>query len=89
VAVEPVTGPTQSVSAALQVALSRLPDDEREAFLLGEVAGLTYAEIAATTSISIAAVRSRIYRARLTLRGSLAAPQRLGVTAFPQRDQDD
>jgi len=89
VAVEPTTGPSQSVAAALQIALTRLPAEEREAFLLGEVAGLTYAEIAATTSSTIAAVRSRIYRARLTLRGSLAAPPRLGVTAFARKDQDD
>ena len=89
VAVEPVTGPAQSVSAALQVALIRLPDEEREAFLLGEVAGLTYAEIAATTASTVAAVRSRIYRARLSLRSSLTAPARLGLTAFTTRDHDD
>ena len=49
----------------------RLAPDEREAFLLREVGGLGYGEIAAVCGITPAAVRSRIYRARVQLRDLL------------------
>jgi RNA polymerase sigma-70 factor (ECF subfamily) len=89
VAVQAGTAPAQDVSTALQKALSALPADEREAFLLGELGGLTYAEIAATTVSTVAAVRSRIYRARAALRASLSPPAPLGRLAYPARDDDD
>jgi len=61
----------QALRASLRAALTRLPDADREAFLLGQVAGLTYAEIADSTGTTEAAVRSRIYRARRALRKQL------------------
>jgi DNA-directed RNA polymerase specialized sigma24 family protein len=39
-----------------------------------EVAGLSYGEIARACGLTVDAVRSRIHRARLRLRGALAAP---------------
>lgn len=57
---------------ALDEALARLPDSEREAFVLREVGGLGYAEIADATGATADAVRSRIHRARLALRQALA-----------------
>ena len=56
---------------ALDQALARLPEGEREAFLLREVGGLGYVEIAEATGATPDAVRSRIHRARLALRAML------------------
>ena len=45
-------------------ALRQLPDDARQIFLLREVAGQSYAEIAETLQIDVGTVKSRIFRAR-------------------------
>lgn len=66
----------QELRASLHRALASLPEPEREAFLLGQVAGLRYAEIAEVTASSEAAVRSRIYRARQALRRELGGGDR-------------
>lgn len=71
---EPLQPPRQALQASLRQALAMLPDDEREAFVLAEVVGLSYAEIADACSITQAAVRSRIYRARMQLRAVLDVP---------------
>ena len=63
--------PTQEVRVILQRALVALDAADRDAFLLAEVAGLSYAEIATVLEMSHAAVRSRVYRARLALREAL------------------
>jgi RNA polymerase sigma-70 factor (ECF subfamily) len=56
----------------LQHALGGLDAVDRDVFLLAEVAGLSYAEIAGVLHLSHAAVRSRVFRARLALRMALA-----------------
>jgi RNA polymerase sigma-70 factor, ECF subfamily len=66
--------PTQDVDFAVNQALARLDDLDRDVFLMREVVGLGYQEIAAACGLTPDAVRSRIYRARLELRGQLAAP---------------
>jgi RNA polymerase sigma-70 factor (ECF subfamily) len=71
--VEPAGVPaTQELRVVLEDALLRLPDEDREIFLLAELAGLSYAEIADACASTHAAVRSRVYRARLALRAALA-----------------
>jgi RNA polymerase sigma-70 factor (ECF subfamily) len=64
--------PTQEIRLLLQRALAALDAADRDAFLLAEVAGLSYAEIGVVLELSHAAVRSRVYRARLALRDALA-----------------
>ena len=62
----------------LQDALAGLDDIDRDLFLLRELAGLTYEELAKETGFTTAAVRSRLYRTRMALRtvlGSESAPQ--------------
>jgi RNA polymerase sigma-70 factor (ECF subfamily) len=71
---EPAVAATQVLSTDLAAALARVPDTEREAFLLAELGGLTYDEIARVLLITVPAVRSCIYRARLALRALLLAP---------------
>lgn len=64
--------PRQELRALLDEALRQLGEEEREAFLLREVAGLSYEQIAASCRTSHAAVRSRIFRARRALRAALS-----------------
>ena len=65
---------TQDLRVELRRALEALPDQERDAFLLAEVGGLSYAEIADTLEGTAPAVRGSIYRARQALRAALPAP---------------
>jgi RNA polymerase sigma-70 factor (ECF subfamily) len=74
VEVEPVVEAVQVTRLDLRQALARLPDVEREAFLMAEIGGLSYAEIAAALEMSVGAIRSAIYRARLSLRSHLVPP---------------
>lgn len=62
------------LAAEIEAALTRVPDEDRDVFLLREIAGLSYAEIAATCGLTPDAVRSRLHRTRLTLRALLSAP---------------
>ena len=66
--------PSQHTSVEMNAALERLGELDRDVFLLREVVGLSYEEIARACSLSADAVRSRIHRARLQLRTELAAP---------------
>ena len=53
--------------AAISAAMGRLSAEQRAAFLLREVEGLSYDQIAEVLGVSVAAVKSRIYRARTDL----------------------
>jgi len=70
-------GPHDEVERAerdrhLGEALGRLPADQRAALLLREREELSYAEIAAVLGVSLAKVKSDIFRARAALRADLA-----------------
>jgi len=54
-------------------ALERLPDLYRSAFVLRDLEELTTAEVADVLGVEVAAVRQRVHRARLMLRGYLSA----------------
>ena len=71
---EGARSPSQDVDLAVNEALAALPDLDRDVFLMREVAGLGYAEIARACGLTPDAVRSRIHRARLQLRQHLASP---------------
>ncbi|HEX5042611.1 MAG TPA: RNA polymerase sigma factor [Candidatus Polarisedimenticolaceae bacterium] len=68
----PPVPPVALEGLSLAEALSSLPTSERDAFLLREVGGLGYDEIASATGGTAAAVRNRIFRARDALRRALA-----------------
>lgn len=59
------------VAGEVQRVLERLPLNQRTAFLLGRVDGMSYREVADTLGISVSAVKSLIFRATTTLRGEL------------------
>lgn len=56
----------------MESALRRLPDDEREALVLKEVAGMTYREISESCGVPLGTVQSRIHRARQRLAETLS-----------------
>ena len=58
--------------AIVQEAIDALPDDLRSVAVLRDVEGLEYEQIAEVLSIALGTVKSRLHRARLVLRGSLA-----------------
>ena len=71
---EPAIFTDRAVALAIQTAVHRLPDLDRDMFLMREVAGLTYDEIALACEVTPDAVRNRLHRARLALREALAPP---------------
>jgi RNA polymerase sigma-70 factor (ECF subfamily) len=53
-------------------AVDALPDSYRAVFLLRDIEGLSYDEIASALQTTVPAIKSRLHRARLTLRERLA-----------------
>jgi RNA polymerase sigma-70 factor (ECF subfamily) len=71
---DPIRVASQDIDLAVREALASLPEIDRDVFLMREVAGLGYEEIAAACELTPDAVRNRIHRTRLQLRAQLAAP---------------
>ena len=77
----PTTGPDDPLRSAesgdamgaLRAALRRLPAGQRQAWLLREVGGESYQDIAARTGTSVTAVRGQLARARETLTREMEA----------------
>ena len=61
----------------LDVALRRLPEDQRTAVVLCDVYGMDYNEVAALTQSALGTVKSRIHRGRLRLRQLMAEHREL------------
>ncbi|WP_322520371.1 RNA polymerase sigma factor RpoE [Guyparkeria halophila] len=62
---------TEELRAAIDRAISDLPEDLRTALTLREMEGLSYDEIAAVMDCPIGTVRSRIFRAREAIEQSI------------------
>ena len=56
----------------IEKAIGQLPEIYRDAYLLADVEGLSNADIAEILDLSMAAVKSRLHRARLLIRNLLA-----------------
>lgn len=63
---------SKQVEQALETAIASLEPMYREVLLLRDVEGLTAPEVARVTGASVQAVKSRLHRARLAVRASLA-----------------
>lgn len=61
----------KELAARLQGALDRLPFDQRTAIVLREIDGLSYEEIAFSLGVAVGTVKSRLTRARQSLRSDL------------------
>jgi RNA polymerase sigma-70 factor (ECF subfamily) len=68
---EPAANASQALRFGLDEALAHLADADRDAFLLKEIGGLTYAEIADVCSCTVDSVRARLFRTRMQLRADL------------------
>ena len=55
----------------VRAAIQSLPDEQRTAVILHRYQGLSYEELAVTLEISLAAVKSRLHRAKLALKERL------------------
>jgi RNA polymerase sigma-70 factor (ECF subfamily) len=56
---------------AIETAAGQLPEAAREVFLLHDVEGLDYQQISEITKDSVAALKSRLHRARLQMRAAI------------------
>jgi RNA polymerase sigma-70 factor (ECF subfamily) len=61
----------KELRGAIDKAQDGLPEDYRQVFLLRDVDGLSYEQIAEITGDSIAAIKSRLHRARLAMRAAI------------------
>ena len=62
----------REASQCIEGAVARLPEIHRDVYVLADVEDLSNAEIAALLGLSVAAVKSRLHRARLLMRQALA-----------------
>jgi RNA polymerase sigma-70 factor (ECF subfamily) len=62
---------TRETLERMRAVLQELPPPQRAALLLARVEGLSYDEVAVSLSCSVAAVKSLIHRATVTLRERL------------------
>jgi RNA polymerase sigma-70 factor (ECF subfamily) len=61
----------QIVDEEILAAIDALPDEFREAVVLSDLEGLTYAEVAEATGVPVGTVKSRLYRGRQALQKQL------------------
>jgi len=64
----------ERMMAMLERAIDALPPEQREAVVLRDRLGLSYDEVAETLGVKVAAVKSRLFRARAALRAALRPP---------------
>lgn len=74
--VEPAAVPDVGEGVAIRGLLAELTDDRREAFVLTQVVGLSYAEAAQVCGCPVGTIRSRVARARDHLVAGLAPDRR-------------
>jgi RNA polymerase sigma-70 factor (ECF subfamily) len=61
----------REIGTRLRIAIQRLPFEQRTALVLREIEGLRYEEIAFSLDLPVGTVKSRLTRARQTLRAEL------------------
>jgi len=61
------------IATEIRRVLDQLPLNQRAAFLLGRIEGLSYRDVAESLDTSVSAVKSLIFRATSTLRSELSA----------------
>ncbi len=71
------------MAAVLERALAAMDDEARDVLLLRDVEGLTGEEAAAALGIGLAAMKSRLHRARLELKARVEATLRRAEENFP------
>lgn len=69
----PDPGDAVSTSVTVQAALARLPEDARAAIVLCDLLRLPYAEVADILGVAVGTVKSRVFRARMSMARDLQA----------------
>ncbi len=94
IASAPHPGPTpeqdienRQIEAVLAQAIASLAPMYREVLVLRDLEGLTAPQVAEVLGISVDAVKSRLHRARLTVRESLAPVLGSGAAVLPSGEQ--
>ncbi len=70
------------LDAVIQSGLDTLPHEQRVVLVLSDIQGMSYAEIAQMTSVSLGTVKSRLSRARTRLRDYFRANRELLPNGF-------
>ena len=71
----------------LSRALTRLPNDQREALFMVVLQGLSYEEVAQATGCAVGTAKSRVFRARRQLQTWLAGEERSAATGIAPRPE--
>ncbi|HET9102946.1 MAG TPA: sigma-70 region 4 domain-containing protein [Solirubrobacteraceae bacterium] len=79
-------GLRSAVAGELRAAIAEVPERQREAMALRDVAGLSHAELAAVLGLEPAAALALLIRARLSLRGALRG-EALGSDSCPEHER--
>jgi len=81
IAPEPASHDAPDAVLWIRQALERLDEPEREILMLREYEQLSYAEIAELMKLPVNAVRSRLFRSRMALKGYLEPERKTADTA--------
>ena len=76
----------KEMARAIRRALTRLPDEQKTAFLLRELQGLDYEKIALAQGVPIGTVRSRLNRARKALQRGITLTRSSAMSATVRMD---
>jgi RNA polymerase sigma-70 factor (ECF subfamily) len=85
---EPAIGGAADAVLWVRQALGKLDPSEREILMLREYEQLGYSDIAELLRIPLNTVRSRLFRARLALKGHLESEPKLDRSAIPHEALD-
>jgi RNA polymerase sigma-70 factor (ECF subfamily) len=77
----------QELGQTIQGGIDALPPDQRAILVLSDVQGLSYKEIAQVTGVSLGTVKSRLSRARASLRDCLLAQGELLPARYRLKDE--
>lgn len=77
----------RELGQAIQQGLRTLTPDQRVTLVLSDIQGLSYKEIAQVTGISVGTVKSRLSRARASLRGYLLDQEELLPARYRLKDE--
>jgi len=78
----------QELGQTIQLGISTLAPDQRVTLVLSDVQGLSYKEIAQVTGVSVGTVKSRLSRARASLRDYLSIRGELLPARYRLKDED-
>ena len=78
----------QELVRLLQSAINGLPADHRIVLILSDVEGMSYAEIADTVGVPLGTIKSRLSRARATLRDELQTQGELLPRSYRPEGRD-